>query len=201
MRPNNKLIIWLVAVLLFPSILAFGQGIMPSGSSGGGSPTGAAGGGLTGTYPNPTVATNANMTGDVTSVGNATTLAAGSATNLNSGTLAAARGGAGTINGALKGNGSGTVSQAACADLSNGTTNCSAAVGQLPGVTTTTVANAGSVGEYMSSEIVFGSAVAQTDATATQITTLSPTAGDWDIGGSYCFNIGAITLLYPNHQQ
>lgn len=36
-------------------------------------------------------ATNANMTGDVTSVGNATTLAAGNASNLNSGTLLAAR--------------------------------------------------------------------------------------------------------------
>ena len=38
-----------------------------------------------------TVTTNANLTGDVTSVGNATTLAAGSAAALNSGTLAAAR--------------------------------------------------------------------------------------------------------------
>lgn len=36
-------------------------------------------------------ATNANLTGDVTSVGNATTLAAGNAGNLNSGTLLAAR--------------------------------------------------------------------------------------------------------------
>jgi hypothetical protein len=70
-------------------------------------------------------------TGDVTSSAGsvALTLAAGSASNLNSGTLAAARGGAGTISGALKGNGSGTVSQAACADLSNGATGCSTATG------------------------------------------------------------------------
>lgn len=60
-------------------------------------------------------------TGDVTSSAGSVvlTLAAGSASNLNSGTLAAARGGAGTINGALKGNGSGVVSQAAAADLSD----------------------------------------------------------------------------------
>lgn len=71
------------------------------------------------------------LTGDVTSSAGsaATTLAAGSASNLNSGTLAAARGGAGTITGALKGNGAGVVSQAACADLSNGTTGCSTATG------------------------------------------------------------------------
>lgn len=44
---------------------------------------------------------------------------------LTSGTVAAARGGAGTITGALKGNGAGVVTQAACADLSNGVTSCS----------------------------------------------------------------------------
>lgn len=46
------------------------------------------------------------------------------ASNLISGTVAAARGGAGTISGALKGNGSGVTSQAACADLSNGSGAC-----------------------------------------------------------------------------
>lgn len=41
------------------------------------------------------------------------------------GILGASNGGAGTITGALKGNGSGTVSQAACADLSNAAASCS----------------------------------------------------------------------------
>lgn len=45
--------------------------------------------------------------------------------NITSGTLASARGGAGAISGALKGNGAGVVSQAACADLSNGAASCS----------------------------------------------------------------------------
>lgn len=63
------------------------------------------------------------------------TPASGNATNLTSipvaqasGVLPAANGGAGTINGALKGNGSGTVSQAAAADLSNGVTGSGAVV-------------------------------------------------------------------------
>lgn len=47
------------------------------------------------------------------------------ASNISSGTLAAARGGAGAVNGALKGNGAGAVSQAACADLSNAAASCS----------------------------------------------------------------------------
>ncbi|MEK9281182.1 hypothetical protein MTR72_16430 [Bradyrhizobium sp. ISRA442] len=47
------------------------------------------------------------------------------ASNISSGTLAAARGGAGTVTGALKGNGAGLVSQAACSDLSGVAASCS----------------------------------------------------------------------------
>jgi hypothetical protein len=61
------------------------------------------------------------LTGDVTT-------SAGSLATTYNGIVPAAKGGAGTINGALKGNGSGVVSQAACADLSNGATGCSTAV-------------------------------------------------------------------------
>jgi hypothetical protein len=44
-------------------------------------------------------------------------------------------------------------------------------------------ANAGSVGEYVSSIIASGSAVAQTSGSGTNITSISLTAGDWDIWG------------------
>ena len=53
----------------------------------------------------------------------------GSAADLVAGTVASARGGAGTITGALKANGSGVTSQAACADLSDAGTACTAIVG------------------------------------------------------------------------
>lgn len=95
--------------------------VTPSGG-GGGAPTGAAGGGLTGTYPNPTVATNANMTGDVTSVGNASTY---------NNVVPAAKGGAGTIAGVLRGNGAGVVTQGGCGDLNNAGGYCSINSGSL----------------------------------------------------------------------
>lgn len=60
----------------------------------GGTPSSLIGTNITGTAAGLTagsVTTNANLTGDITSSGNATTLAAGSASNLNSGTLPAAR--------------------------------------------------------------------------------------------------------------
>lgn len=64
------------------------------------------------------------------------TPASGSAANLTNipvanatGVLGSTHGGAGAITGALRGNGSGTVTQAACADLSNGASGCSTATG------------------------------------------------------------------------
>jgi hypothetical protein len=47
------------------------------------------------------------------------------ATNISAGVLGSARGGAGSVSGALKANGSGAVSGAACADLSNAAASCS----------------------------------------------------------------------------
>lgn len=78
------------------------DGGAPCGGAGG-PPTGAAGGDLGGTYPDPSVVSVADVT---------------------TGVLPQANGGAGSITGALKANGSGLVSQAACADLSNAAASC-----------------------------------------------------------------------------
>ena len=71
-------------------------------------PGGALGTPSGGTLTNCTGLPAAGVTGLAASATTDTT----SASNINSGTLAAARGGAGTVNGVLKANGSGTVSQA-----------------------------------------------------------------------------------------
>jgi hypothetical protein len=51
------------------------------------------------------------------------------------------------------------------------------------GTTTNNNAAAGSVGELISSSVASGSAVATTSNTATNITSISLTAGDWDVWG------------------
>jgi len=64
------------------------------------------------------------------------------------------------------------------------TTNGTAAVGQLPGTTTNDSAAAGKVGEFITSNIALASAVSITTATERNITSISLTAGDWDVWGN-----------------
>lgn len=67
----------------------------------------------------------------------------------------------------------------------------------IVGTTTNNNANAGSVGEVVSSSVAVGSAVALTTATTatsgTTVTSISLTAGDWDVFGTIGINITAGT--------
>jgi hypothetical protein len=54
----------------------------------------------------------------------------------------------------------------------------------IVGTTTNNSANAGSIGEFVSSTVLAGSAVAYTSSTPMNVTSISLTAGDWDVWGS-----------------
>lgn len=68
----------------------------------------------------------------------------------------------------------------------------------IVGVTTNSSAAAGSVGEYISSNIASGSAVSLTTNTAANVTSLSLTAGDWDVWGNIGFAAagGTVPVAY-----
>jgi hypothetical protein len=61
------------------------------------------------------------------------------------------------------------------------------------GTTTTDAAAAGSIGEYIESILVAGSATALTTNVAKTVTSISLTAGDWDVTGHVAFGSAATT--------
>lgn len=67
-------------------------------------------------------------------------------------------------------------------------------VGQIPGTATNDNASAGNVGEYVSSAVAQGSAVSLTTNIAANITSISLTAGDWDVEGVIFFNPNVATV-------
>lgn len=69
---------------------------------------------------------------------------------------------------------------------SSGTTN-------LKGTTTNNDAAAGYIGEYISATIATGSAVSLTSPNGANVTSISLTAGDWDVWGCIGFNQGSGT--------
>jgi len=97
----------------------------------------------------------------------------------------------GSANFIMKTNGSGVLS------FANGS--------QIAGTATNDNASAGNIGEYISSNIAIGSAVSLVSATSKTITSISLTAGDWDIsavlncnpavGTTTSVAIGAISIV------
>ena len=77
------------------------------------------------------------------------------------------------------------------------TGNVLASTGQLigNGTTTNNDASAGQVGEYISSTVTGGTS-GYTSATATNATSISLTAGDWDVSGSTFFRNGGPSSLF-----
>lgn len=57
------------------------------------------------------------------------------------------------------------------------------ALGQIQATATNDSASAGNMGEYASSNVASGSAVSLTTATTANVTSISLTAGDWDVDG------------------
>jgi hypothetical protein len=94
---------------------------------------------------------------------------------------------------ALQWNAGTVTAEGAGLTLSSGTLSVTA--GQIPGTTTNDNASSGDVGEYVSSSVAIGSAVALTTATAANITSISLSAGDWDVDGVVCFTSGTSTSV------
>jgi hypothetical protein len=67
--------------------------------------------------------------------------------------------------------------------------------GGITGTTTNNSVNAGGVGELVTATVVAGSAVALTTATGANITSISLTAGDWDVSAAAQFTPAATTSV------
>lgn len=117
------------------------------------------------------------------------TPASGVATNLT-GTAAGLTAGNVTTNA----NSTGDVTSVGNATTFTGKTG--GALGQIPGTATNDDASAGRVGEYVSSAIVSGSAVSiAVSATPINVTSISLSAGDWDVKGTVHFQFDTTTSV------
>lgn len=73
---------------------------------------------------------------------------------------------------------------------------------EISGTTTNNNAAAGLIGEYVSSLIAVGSPQSMSTGAATNITSISLTAGDWDVAGSVnIINTGSTVTGSPNVQS
>lgn len=69
-------------------------------------------------------------------------------------------------------------------------------IGQIPGTATNDSAGAGKVGQIISATVASGSPISLVDGAAKTVTSISLTAGDWDVYGVVHFDRGAGTTLF-----
>lgn len=97
--------------------------------------------------------------------------------------------------------GTGTVNSGTAGQLAyyagSGTAVSGGQLGNVKGTTTNDNASAGNVEEFSSSQVTQGSATSLTVNTLTNITTLSLTAGDWNVWG----NVGVLASVSINNLQ
>lgn len=79
--------------------------------------------------------------------------------------------------------------------LADGTRPVPYTSGQLHGSATNDSASAGNIGEYVEASVVGGSAVALTGGTPKTVTSISLTAGDWDVDGTVWYTGAASTTV------
>ena len=143
---------------------------------------------FSGTVVIPTVTISAGTINN-TSVG-ATTPSTGAFTTISSSglaTLSSLSTASGTITGGSINStsiGSSTPSSVAATTISATSGITPSQTAGIVGTTTNNNANTGSVGEFISSNIPVGSAIALTSTVAANITSISLTAGDWDVWGN-----------------
>lgn len=89
--------------------------------------------------------------------------------------------------------GTGTVTSVICFGVTITTTGTCTTSGQLPGTATNDNASAGNIGEYISSTVIESGAVPITSNMAADITSISLTAGDWNVWGAIVSDPAAST--------
>ena len=70
-----------------------------------------------------------------------------------------------------------------------------ATVAGIKGTAAADSAQAGSIGEVITATVATASAVALTSVTSSNVTSISLTAGDWDVWGCVCFTLASTTTM------
>ena len=160
---------------------------------------------LTGTASGLTagnVTTNANLTGAVTSVGNASSLGSFTSANLRG----ALTDESGTGSAYFQGGDIGTPSAGVATNLTalnasqltSGTVPAARTNGHQNGTATNDNAAAGEIGEFITATQVMASGISLTSTTAANIISISLTAGDWDVFGVAQYQPAGTTVVNYN---